>query len=102
MLPGIIKHEGVIIQDACTVHSLCTAGCTYSRKIFKERNILFPSVAEKYSGVKHTTFTLIGLEDSYVRNIERNLSLIQTALAADSNSAYTLNSNSEGVGGGSM
>lgn len=29
---------------------------------FLERNILFPSVAEKYSGVKNMTLILIGLE----------------------------------------
>lgn len=79
----------MITQDACTVPSLCTAGCTYSRKIFKEINILFPSVNEKYSGVKDITFLLIGLEYSYVRNIKRHLSLIQTGLAAGSNGAYT-------------
>jgi len=47
------------------------------------------SVAERYSCVKDTTFILILLEDSYIRSIKRNLSLVQTGLAAGSHSAYT-------------
>lgn len=90
--PGITKHEGVTIQDACTAPSLCTTGCTYDRKILKEINILFPSVAKKYSGVKGTIFILIGLEDRHVRNIKGKLRLIwikPVHMATDSKSAYT-------------
>lgn len=46
--------------------------------------MLCPSVSEKYSGGKDTTFILIKLEDSYIRNIKRNQNLIQTGLTADS------------------
>lgn len=73
------------------------ADCTYSRNISKERNILFPSVSEKYSGGKDITFILIELEDSYIRKIKRNQNLIQTGLTANSNSTYTLDFNSEQI-----
>lgn len=67
------------------LHSWAGAGTTC-----KDRNTLLPPVAEKHAVVNNPAVILVWLEDSYIRNLKRNLNLIQTSVAVSFQSASAL------------